>query len=188
MTSPNWFVAFPFEGTFAANLPAPPPRFRLLAPEDLHVTVAFLGACGEAAALRGYERITASPPSVEVSLGAVVPMGPSRYSALSALLVLGRREIEAMMSAFRDVVADAAGARREERPPKAHVTIARPSRGASAADRAIGESWANALDLRPRTTTIGRIALYTWSEDRTQRQFRIVRERPLARNGAHVGS
>src|SRR4051812_5808505 len=50
---PNWFFAFPMPGAFVLELP-PVPRFmRRFHPEDVHLTLSFLGGCGEEAALRG---------------------------------------------------------------------------------------------------------------------------------------
>ncbi|GAB4200809.1 MAG: hypothetical protein OHK0013_12200 [Sandaracinaceae bacterium] len=183
----NWFVGMPVEGSFLARVPAPPRGFRVLHPDDLHLTVAFLGPCGEEAALRALAaldealaRDASLRAPIDASLGEVVPMGdPRRYSALSALLARGRAAAEARMAVLRDPLADAAGARREVRAPKAHVTIARPSRAASTAERRAGLSWAAALALEKVHVRLDRVALYTWSRDRGSRLFRIVAERAL---------
>lgn len=181
----SWFLGLPVDGGFmAARVPEVPRGFRRFHPEDLHLTVAFLGACGEEAARRALvvlERALAVPrPAIDASLGEVVPMGnPRAYSALSALLVDGRHETEQLIGALRDPLADAAGALRETRAPKPHLTLARPSRGASDAEREAGLVWARAVDLRGVTARLDRIALYTWSADRQDRLFEIVTERPL---------
>jgi hypothetical protein len=52
---PNWFVGFPLKaGPWFTGLVADVPSgIRVLHPQDLHLTVAFLGACGQdASALR----------------------------------------------------------------------------------------------------------------------------------------
>lgn len=182
---PNWFFAFPLDGSFVSRLPAPPASFRLFQPEDVHLTLSFLGGCGEQAAqqaLSGLDEVLrrAPVPSLEVSLGEVVPMGPKReYSALSALLKRGRAETEACIAKLRDVVSDAALTPREKRPPKAHITVARPGRLVTAAGREAGLTWASSLDLSSIVTRLERIALYTWSERRHETLFRIVAERKL---------
>src|SRR6187397_318046 len=51
MPRPNWFFAFPIDGRFVLDLPAPPPALRPFHPDDVHLTLAFLGGCGEEAAL-----------------------------------------------------------------------------------------------------------------------------------------
>lgn len=184
---PNWFFAFPIDGSFVPALPAPPPTFRLFPSEDVHLTLSFLGACGEASARRALEALDATlaqrpAQSVEVSLGAVVPMGPKReYSALSALLERGRDETATLIAELRDVLSDAALGRRDKRPPRPHVTIARPGRRATEAARAAGLQWASGLDLRAIVARLDRIALYTWAEgSRRERLFRIEAERLIA--------
>lgn len=187
---PNWFLAFPVDGKFVLELPAPPPSFRLFHPEDVHVTLSFLGGCGEEAAFKGLSALesalAASPQTpIHVSLAEVVPMGAKReYTALSALLAAGRTETEACMARLRDVVSEAAIGRREKRAPKAHVTVARPGRRVTEQGREQGLQWAAQLDLRHISGELNRVALYTWSEgNRRERLFRIVAERTLAQNG-----
>jgi len=188
MPRPNFFFAFPISGRFVESLPAPPPFIRLFHPEDVHLTLSFLGGCGQAAAERALaaldDALTQKPAScIDVSLGPVVPMGPARaYSALSALLERGREPTTQLIASLRDVVSEAALGRREQRPPKPHVTIARPRTNATKAARDAGLAWAAQLELLGVSTTLERIALYTWSEgNRRDRLFRIVAERLLAR-------
>lgn len=186
MPRPNFFFAFPLDGGFQPSLPAPPPSFRLFHAEDVHLTLCFLGGCGEAAAERGLVALDAALQrnpvrSIDVSLGPVVPMGPARaYSALSALLERGREPTSACIGGLRDVISEAALGRREQRAPKPHVTVARPRGRATEANRAQGLAWAAALDLRAIEARLSRIALYTWSEgNRRERLFRVVAERLL---------
>jgi 2'-5' RNA ligase len=185
MPRPNWFFAFPLHGGFVLELPELPRHFRRYHPDDVHLTLAFLGGCGEEAALRALgaldQRLAGEPLSaIEVTLGEVVPMGSARrYSALSALLGRGREETTARLTALRDLLTETASGRRERRPAKPHVTIARPKSRAAEADRAAGIEWARTLDLGNVTAELDRIALYTWSADRRERLFRIVAERRL---------
>jgi hypothetical protein len=53
------------------------------------------------------------------------------------------------------------------------------SRRAARAEAERALAWALALDLGAPSCRLDRIALYTWSEDRSQSLFRIVRELPL---------
>jgi 2'-5' RNA ligase len=183
MPRPNWFFAFPLDGSFVLDLPELPPAFRRYHPDDVHMTLAFLGGCGEAAALRALgaldERLASAPPEpLQVALGEVVPMGSaSRYTALSALLGRGRAEAVTCLGALRDALTEAASGRREKRAPKPHVTIARPR---ARADRDAGLRWARGLDLSHVDARLERIALYTWSELRRERLFQIVAERRLS--------
>jgi 2'-5' RNA ligase len=186
MLRPNWFFAFPMDGAFLRQLPDPPSSFRRFHEEDVHLTLAFLGGVGESAAERALAaldaRLAITPvPSMLVSLGEVVPMGSrSRYTALSALLERGRTEATACITALRDLLTETASGRREQREAKPHVTIARPRGRATDADRQAGLVWAAQLDLGATHATLDRVALYTWSERRQARLFRIVAERRLA--------
>ena len=179
---PNWFVAFPVDGRFVEGLKLPPARIRRFSPEDVHLTIAFLGSCGPEAAQRAMDVLVTRelPLPIRARLGAVVPMGrPGAYSALSALLTDGRETTEHWMAALSGPLLHAAAGRRDTRPPKAHVTVARPQRRASKEDRVSGLAWAESLDLSAERILLDRIALYTWAENRGQRLFRIVAERSL---------
>jgi 2'-5' RNA ligase len=182
---PNWFFAFPLDGRFVLDLPELPATFRRYHPDDVHLTLSFLGGCDERAARNAMEALddalaATAVSSIDVALGEIVAMGPrTRYSALSALLSAGRVETERCIAALRDVVSEAALGKRERRPPLAHVTLARPGRAASAARRAEGLAWAAQQRLDTVRARLSRIALYTWSDDRRERLFRIVGERAL---------
>lgn len=185
---PNWFIALPVpaDSWFAERVAAhPPTSVRLFHPDDLHLTIAFLGGVEESAAWRAWElrRLWTQGP-VRVSFGEVVGMGPpAQFSALSALLERGRAEVEAGMGACRDAMLTAAGARPDPHPIKAHVTLARPRRDARHAERGAALAWALHLPLRDVTAELSEIALYTWPEDRRERQFRTVERQPLGLAG-----
>jgi 2'-5' RNA ligase len=186
MPRPNWFFAFPLDGAFLAALPVPPPSVRCFHPEDMHLTLAFLGGCGQGAAERALATLDAELSRAPlaglcISLGSVEPFGGSRrdYTALSALLVEGRVEVSRCLAELGGLLSEVAISRRPSRPPKPHVTLARPRRRATDADRASGLEWASTLELGGVRQTLGRIALYTWSELRRERLFRIVAERKL---------
>ena len=185
MPRPNWFFAFPLEGSFVSGLSEMPAGFRRYHPEDVHLTLTFLGGCGEEAALRALAVLDAILPAsgagpIAVSLAEIAPMGPrGRYSALSALLGRGRKETEALIARLRDPLSEAAIGRRERRAPKAHVTLARPMIRGTDAHRREGLEWAKATDLRAVERPLDRIALYTWHDDRRERLFKIVAERSL---------
>ena len=185
MPRPNWFLAFPLDGAFLLELPAPPAQLRRFHPEDVHMTLAFLGGCGEEAALRALAALDEQlarlrPPALDSTLAEVVPMGSRRrYSALSALLGDGRAEATALLTQLRDPLMDAAHCQRDTRDAKPHITLARPKGRATDADRAAGIEWASSLELGHIHARLDRIALYTWSEQRFERLFRIVAERRL---------
>jgi 2'-5' RNA ligase len=184
--SGNWFFGLPVDGSLLARLPPPPSGLRLVHPDDLHLTLAFLGPCPEARAERALEELDRRWPSVgcaafEVRLGAVVPLGAARrYSALSALLEQGREQAERLIAALRDGLCQAAGARTDARPPKAHLTLARPERDAPSAARQAGLEWARTLDLTAAPVRIDRIALYGRAAGGGGRRYRAVHERRLS--------
>jgi RNA 2',3'-cyclic 3'-phosphodiesterase len=185
MFRPNWFIAFPIDGAFVLELPTLPPNFRRFHPEDVHLTLAFLGAVGEdgaARAMAALDRCLRDTPRepLTISLAEVVPMGGARlYTALSALVGEGRPVAERYLGELRDPLTEAANGRHDRRPPKPHVTVARPVRRATDSDRAAGLSWAQSITPNRAQYTLDRIALYTWSETRRERMFRIVDERHL---------
>ena len=102
-----------------------------------------------------------------------------RYSALSALLGVGRVEAAALLTRLRDPLTDAVEAPRDTRDAKPHITLARPKGRATDADRAAGVAWALSLQLGHIRARLDRIALYTWNDTRLERLFRIVAERRL---------
>jgi len=186
---PNWFVAFPIPAGpwLEAALATAPPGLRRFRAEDLHATLAFLGLVPEENARAGWEVARAAAASiapVEATLDRVVAMGSlHRWSALSATFGEGNEALAGAIGAQRDAILEVAGARPDTRAPKPHVTIARPTRHTTVAERQAALAWAQALDLGAPRVRIDRLALYTWSEDRRERLFRIVEEVPLGRRG-----
>jgi 2'-5' RNA ligase len=175
----NWFVALPvLAGGWFESIGEAPKGVRLFDREDLHLTVAFLGSVAEREARLGFAQARAFALGVcEITLGRVVPMGnPRRPSALSARIVEGERELSEAITNVRDAICDAAGAAREHRPALPHLTIARPRRTATYAERAAALGWAAALDLGAPRLVLSSIALYTWSEARKERLFARVEE------------
>jgi 2'-5' RNA ligase len=182
---PNWFVALPIpaEAWFAERVaPHAPAGVRLFHPQDVHLTVAFLGGVSEESAGRAWALAALwRQGPVRATLGEVVGMGPPRrFSALSALIEDGCGEIEAGLRACRDSMLAAAGVPPERRPVHAHVTLARPRRDARPEERSAALAWAMRLPLRSTPIAIAELALYTWAEDRRERQFRVVARCPLA--------
>ena len=178
----NWFVALPVPAAgWFERVGAPPRGVRLFHPDDLHLTVAFLGAVSEEAARRGFEEARAFPlGACEITLGPVVPMGNKRRpSALSARLLDGEREVARAITEVRDAISDAACAAREARPALPHLTVARPLRSATYAERTGALTWASSLDLGAPRVSLTCLALYTWSAERRERLFALRDRLPL---------
>lgn len=184
----NWFIALPVRAeAWWARVPDPPRRDEeslcaRLHEDDLHLTIAFLGAVAEDAARRAWDAFAWPLGPTRVTLGRVVAMGDeARPSAFSALLDEGRDAIEGAMGATRDSALELAGGRRELRAPKAHVTVARPRRRLRDDDLARAKAWADAIDLGRAALHLDRVALYTWARPRVAggRAFAIAEQRAL---------
>lgn len=165
----NWFVALPVPAGGWLETLQPPPGVRLFAPEDLHLTLAFLGAVSAERARAAFACAETLPlQPLEIGLGQVVPLGSRRRpSAFSALLEQGRAEVERAIAAIRDALCDAAGAPRDARPPLAHITLARPVRAATPQQLQAARAWASSLSLTRARAWLSRVALFTWSRERT---------------------
>lgn len=172
---PNWFIAWPFGAPVA--LPEAPKKVRVFAPADRHVTSVFLGPVGETVARRAWD-LVAALPSVPVwaSLGELRMLGGGRPSAMSAIVSEGAAVLAERMTAHAEVLAEAGLIHRDVRPPLPHVTVARIQRSANDDARTLAIEWAEGLRIEARAR-IDRLALYTWSADRSRQLFEIRAER-----------
>lgn len=179
----NWFVGLPVPagGWFDALRADIPRGLRIFGPGDLHITLAFLGACGEAAAMRGWAALPAlGARPFEVRLGDVRGFGrPSRPSAFSVVLAAGADDVAGYIGATRDPVLAAAGARPDRRTPRPHLTIARPPRRAKATEIRAAQAWARSVPPLGAALELDRVALYTWRADRARGLFCVVEARSI---------
>ena len=175
---PNWFVGFPVDpGNWyqkvITNVPA---GIKCFHPDDLHITLAFLGAAGPEKSTRAWNEIVkANLHAMEITLASMAPFGnPEKPSAYAFTLNMGRTLVTQVMNRYQKRLLILADKGPEKYAPRPHVTIARPPRDATDALRKTGLQWA--LDVPPPTATLtlDRIALYTWSEDRKTRQFKVA--------------
>ena len=180
--TPNWFIALPVpcDGWLEPALESSPEFVRRFRPDDVHLTIAFLGACSESEAFRAWDaaRAIRIEPFV-AELTQLQPFGKRvSPSAFSATLGDGREIASTIIAKHREAILAAAALPPDSRPPRPHVTIARPPRRASKRQREEAKDWAASVRLNARVN-IDTIALYTWSELRPRRQFDIVDQRPL---------
>ncbi|MBX7196280.1 MAG: hypothetical protein K1X94_29780 [Sandaracinaceae bacterium] len=149
-----------------ALLEGRPPRVRALHPDDVHVTLAFLGGVSPERARAAFDAAAALPlRAMEARLGAIEPRGhEARWTALSVLLEDAHAVADAM-TRVRDVASAAAEIAPEHRAPLPHVTIARLHAKASPTERAAALAWAQRTrGDRAHTETrlrLDRLALYT---------------------------
>ncbi len=173
---PNWFLALPVpaDGWFPERLPPPPIGVRLFAPEDLHCTLAFLGAVEAEDARRAFAVLRECWPTETYELR----LGRGRLLGVSALALLfhpeDRAPLEAAIAAHRPACLAAAGVRPEDRPPLAHSTLGRYSRRAPGPGRRAAREWIHSVDLASMRLRLGPPALYTWAKNRRERLFRRV--------------
>jgi 2'-5' RNA ligase len=180
----NWFVGLPVPaGSWLEPLlTGAPADVQRLHPDDLHITVAFLGHVERDAAERAWAVVhDFEPGNVPVRLSGLEPMGnPRRPTALSVMLDEGHDETVALITAVRAPILEAAGVLADRYGVKPHITVARPARKADARARGRAVAWAKAVPPIGATVTLDRIALYTWSADRRLRKFRVVHDKALA--------
>lgn len=163
-------------------MPRAPARVRVFAPSDLHVTLGFLGTVQEAEAKKAWALIDtfASFEPVTGSFSGVTPLGnPRKPSALSAMIEQGRDALSDMIAEARAPILAAAGAPQDTRPPLPHMTLARIQRRATAAERREALRWAQGIDMAGASFHAPSVALFTWSDDRQVRLFKIVARREL---------
>ena len=173
---PNWFIGIPVPGGWLdALLERAPGDLRRLHADDLHVTVAFLGACGRERAERAFGLLDEGL-EVRAVLERIHGFGGRRRpSAYSLVLGQGNEEVVAYLRRWRDRLLLAANARPDPYEPYPHVTIGRPPRRAPPEVAQVLRDWALSTPPLDVEVLLDDVALYTWSEDRRVRQFRILR-------------
>lgn len=183
MSRPNWFIGLPVRAEelppgILASLPAGIRRFH---EDDLHVTVAFLGPVGredaeKAFAVTDWSRL---PPLAAVTGPRGAFGNPRRPSAYGLEIESEGDRVTRFIEAWRDALIEAADSPPENRPVRPHLTLGRPPRRPAETIRDRARRW---LDERQPATTLrlDRIALYTRSDDRRERQFARVRESVFA--------
>ncbi|WP_250632034.1 2'-5' RNA ligase family protein [Rhodoflexus caldus] len=181
LMTPNWFVALPVRGTetLLETLAATaPPEVRLFAPEDTHLTIAFMGAMPKeraAEVLKIMQKIDFEP--FQISLANLIPLPSAKHtSAFSYKLDQGHWQVVTLMEEWRSALLQAGGAPPDNRPPLPHLTIGRPQRKWGRQGVEQGIRWANNLPPVGFEALIDSVALYTWSDDRRRNQFKIVEE------------
>ena len=182
---PNWFIGLPLIDDWVQTAIAGIPEgLRTFWGEDIHMTVAFLGAVSPEAAEAAW-RAVADRDDLgepwEFVLGKTLPFGDPKCP--SSLSVVPTPETATRTTEFlrdhRNTARLAAGLKPENRTARPHATIARIKRRAPSELRSAALEWAASkppLDVRVR---VEEIALYTWTEDRSELLFRIVDRRPL---------
>lgn len=185
MSQPNWFVAavLPPEagGQWLAAAASAPQALRRFTPEDLHITVAFLGPCGAVRARAAWAAIEGLvQPPIAIRAGGWRALGPlDRPSAYGLSLSQGHQELAALLQHGGARALAAAGCPAERRAPLPHCTLLRPPRREAAQWREPMARWLASAPLPEAPAVLQKLALYTWAADRRVQLFERVCERVL---------
>ena len=183
MGAPNWFLALPLppRARWLEAAASAPPELRRFARDDLHLTLAFLGPCGEQAALQAWGRLNAlrSPP-IPISAGGWRALGPpQRPSAYGLTLSQGHQPLCDLMQRWEFQALEATGLPPPARTPLPHVTLLRPRRRDAIRWIEPMRAWMERAPRPQGTVLLEELALWTWDPLRRQRLFRTVLRRPL---------
>lgn len=183
MTSPpNWFIAFPFPSSSlpSGTMASLPSGTRAFEPDDLHITVAFLGPVGENRALAAWERLAATAGSpCRTHLGPRAAFGSPRRPSALGLDLDGAPEDGALtqfLDEWRDRLRADAGLAAENRPVRPHVTLGRPPRRPDTHWPGRLAAWLGGGDDHGDPVVLDRVALYTRADRDARRRFRQVRQ------------
>lgn len=185
MPNGNWFVGLPVRtnsGWLDKYLRNVHRCLRAFAPEDIHLTVAFFGRLQTDKPLLiidAMKQLSATP--FLITLGKLRPLpNPRRISAISFELSRGQEIAAELIASWRTGLFEASGSPPDPRPPLAHITIGRPKREATRKELRDLLDWIEKVIPPTDEILIDHAALYTWSDDRKTRQFKIVYEQLFA--------
>lgn len=180
---PNWFIALvvPPRQEWSDPLDHLPPGLHPFAAEDRHLTIAFLGACGEERAQQAWDALASLRCGpIQARPASWRAMGPRRRpSAYALTLSEGEPEVADLMRRWGRRACRCAGLSPDDREPLPHITVARAPRRLAEVLRAPMRQWMECTPIPGDSFPLERIALYGWNPDRSERLFRIVNHRRL---------
>ncbi len=181
----NWFVGLPLpvaDGNWYRDLlRLGPPELRFFQPDDIHMTIAFLGRMSLACKPDVIDVLTSlRAESFHVSLGRLRALPSEQHiTALAFELERGAETARRLIADWRPSLYRAANARADSRPPLPHITIARPLRRSGRAGQRVAQLWSRSLTGPPEIFSLTRVNLYCWAADRRSRLFQVVHSRAL---------
>jgi len=113
------------------RVPGGAERLRLIASDDLHATLCFLGwrSAGDISAIRDTCNVVAGRTAPELVLGEAIWLPPRRPRVLAVSLQDRSGSLAAVQSALSEALAAGGWYEPEKRAHLAHVTVARAGRG-----------------------------------------------------------
>ncbi len=183
-THQNWFVGLPVQDTgwFGGVVDEAPHGLRIFNANDLHLTVAFLGQCDFQYTddiKKIIDAISFEP--FTITFDTLITFPPERRpTVVSFTLHDGYDATYKLIRRWREPLLSAGHARPDTREPLPHVTVARIHRDAGYREIEDISAWAYSRTVPPVSVTIDRVALYTWADDRRERQFKIVYEKRMS--------
>ncbi|NND70728.1 MAG: hypothetical protein HKN43_04035 [Rhodothermales bacterium] len=176
--TPNWFVGFPVQGDSWCPVSANhvPGSIRLYHPDDLHITMAFLGSVSQRKALKAWKKVTnLKLEPVTISFNQLKPFGAfSTPSAYGLTLDTGRDSVANTISTHRRKILGAVGKKPRDGRVVPHVTIARPNRRLSKGDVYAIAEWRHEFEIPEVEVNLTEIALYTWAPPQAPQRFRKI--------------
>ena len=123
--SVNWFLALPIatQHWYPHKLPTHPENIILIRPENIHLTVAFLGNVEEASALMAWQKNQRFQlPPLSIQLQGIESFGNPKRPALAATLQAGKETVEKAIAECRQDILAAASCEPETNKNKKNVT------------------------------------------------------------------
>ena len=174
----NYFIGYGVGEALWHGITSPPPGEGLwwVHPDDLHLTIAFLGSIPEERARTCFQWVCEQELSpLRGTLGPAIPLGSRPpASAFARPLEEGFESAVENLQRLGPPLLACAGRPPETRAPLPHITILRARNSTSPAVRQQAEEW-----LRKRTQGrvsihLSQIGLYGWAVDRTERRYRLL--------------
>ena len=188
---PNWFIAIPIDlgQMYSHVIGRPIKQVRVIRQEDLHLTLAFLGAIEKEAALELWKSLEISDlKTIFLALGKVGSFGPQeKPSAYGICPAAANEDLSKLFRHLVSHVLSVTGIDVGTRRFRPHITFARPKRAPNVDERLQAKEWAFSRDFSLIAPMIlSKLALYTWNEDRDVKLFRIVDQKYLTPSIDHV--
>jgi 2'-5' RNA ligase len=177
----NWFAAFKVESSqwyqdIAAKIP---PEIKLFHPDDLHMTISFLGNYNDEKledVKKAIESTFFKPFNLYAHRFILLPK-ESNFSAFCLEFDSSESGLYLQIEKSRENIYKAAGITPDKKKFIPHVTMGRPPRSTSNSERKKIADFVNKLSNFDVKIYIKSSAIYTWSDNRKEKMFKIIFEK-----------